>query len=375
MLRAALSSKNAAPRTSLYLDYFDQSDNGLQGDTGVIATGGGPKYGYRLQLTMEALNQIGRYLVQLPGRKNLLWFSASFPISMLPMGTDNLFAHNQIAVYPITAHGLLTNPRWDGKVAWGGSDTRAIEESNKKTALGYAYNKWAATDLADPTGGKAFLNNDLKGNMAWAIEAGSNYYTLTYSPTSKDWNGQYRRIQLQLARQGLTLAYRRGYYATDPNAPGQFSQQKTVISQPILHSALRSAMVRGSPEPAEIRFEMSVRPSIADAELALAPGNQGNPKVKGPYRRYTIHYIAHQRDIQCPAGPGGANICTVEFVACVYDADGVLINMQNNEIRGAIKSAHYYALQQSSLNSGFQYGQEISVPVKGEYYLRVGVHV
>jgi VWFA-related protein len=175
LLRAALSSKNAAPRTSLYLDYFDQSDNGLQGDTGVIATGGGPKYGYRLQLTMEALHQIGRYLVQLPGRKNLLWFSASFPISMLPMGTDNLFAHNQIAVYPITAHGLLTNPRWDGKVAWGGSDTRAIEESNKKTALGDAYNKWAATDLADPTGGKAFLNNDLKGNMARAIEAGSNY--------------------------------------------------------------------------------------------------------------------------------------------------------------------------------------------------------
>lgn len=105
------------------------------------------------------------------------------------------------------------------------------------------------------------------------------------------------------------------------------------------------------------------------------PWRRANPKAKGPYRRYTIHYIAHQRDIQCPAGPGGANICTVEFVACVYDADGVLINMQNNEIRGAIKSAHYYALQQSSLNSGFQYGQEISVPVKGEYYLRVGVHV
>jgi hypothetical protein len=180
-------------------------------------------------------------------------------------------------------------PTWDGKVAWGGSDTRAIEESNKKTALGDAYNKWAATDLADPTGGKAFLNNDLKGNMAWAIEAGSNYYTLTYSPTSQDWNGQYRRIQLQLARQGLTLAYRRGYYATDPNAPGQFSQQKTVISQPILHSALRSAMVRGSPEPAEIRFEMSVRPSIADAELALAPGE---PKGEGSLS--ALHHPLHR---------------------------------------------------------------------------------
>jgi VWFA-related protein len=304
LLRAALSSKNTTMRTSLFLEF----DNAVRGDTGVIATGGGPKYRYRLQLTMQALNQLCRYLVQLPGRKNLLWLSTSFPISMLPMGTDNLFAHNQIAVYPITTHGLLVDPHWDVEAGGDGADTQALSDSVKSTGLSDAYNNWAATDLANPTGGKAFLTNDLKENMARAIEAGSNYYTLTYSPTSHDWNGRYRKIELQLARQGLTLAYRRGYYAIDPNAPGQPNRQNTHNTQPVPHSAMRTAMVRGSPEPAEIRFEASVRPSIADAELTLAQGNQGNPKVKGPYRRYSIHYFAHQRDIECPADRGGVRI-------------------------------------------------------------------
>jgi hypothetical protein len=96
--------------------------------------------------------------------------------------------------------------------------------------------------------------------------------------------------------------------------------------------------------------------------------------MKGPYRRYSVHYIAHQRDIQCPTGPRGVNICAVEFVACVYDDDGVLINTQSNEIKATIKSTYYAALRQPGLHPGFQYQQEISVPVKGEYYLRVGVH-
>jgi hypothetical protein len=137
---------------------------------------------------------------------------------------------------------------------------------------------------------------------------------------------------------------------------------------------MRAAMVYGGPEPAEIRFEADVRPSISGAEPAPALGNEGNRKVKGPYRRYSIHYIAHRRDIRCPANPEGANVCTVEFVACVYDANGVPINTQGNEIKAKINSSYYVASQQPGVHPGFQFVQEISVPVKGEYYLRVGIH-
>lgn len=387
LLRAALSSKKAAMHASLFLDNPVSGDDGRTPDAAL-------KLQFRRQMTLNALNQLSRYLGGFPGRKNLIWFSASFPISILPEGrgnagrfaisdgeykeTINLLAHNQIAVYPIDARGLMGEPWFEASNAGAGNviaDIRGLSNSLQSSFSSAAAQKSTMTDIAGATGGKAFMNtNDLKYAVTQAINAGSNYYTLTYSPTTHKRNGQYRKIQIQLARRGLTLAYRRGYYGTGPNAPAHQNKRRTEAAEPAPYSAMRTAMVRGAPEPTEIRFEVSVRPSIADAEPALAPRNQGSGKMKGPYRRYSVHYIVHQRDIQCPASPGGANICTVEFVACVYDDDGVLINTQSNEIKATIKSTYYAALRQPGLHPGFQYQQEISVPVKGEYYLRIGVH-
>jgi VWFA-related protein len=78
----------------------------------------------RARITIEALKQLARYLAGVPGRKNLLWFSGSFPVSIQrdihttgdPFAgqadlhdelkvTVDLLAKNQVAVYPIDARG------------------------------------------------------------------------------------------------------------------------------------------------------------------------------------------------------------------------------------------------------------------------------
>ncbi len=41
----------------------------------------------RARYTLDALNQLARFLSKLPGRKNLIWFSGSFPINILPDGS------------------------------------------------------------------------------------------------------------------------------------------------------------------------------------------------------------------------------------------------------------------------------------------------
>jgi hypothetical protein len=38
----------------------------------------------RAQYTLDAMNALAHYLQNFPGRKNLIWFSGSFPISILP---------------------------------------------------------------------------------------------------------------------------------------------------------------------------------------------------------------------------------------------------------------------------------------------------
>jgi hypothetical protein len=49
-----------------------------------------------LTIGSDALNQMARYLAGLPGRKNLIWFSGSFPISILPGVFDSTKGEPQL---------------------------------------------------------------------------------------------------------------------------------------------------------------------------------------------------------------------------------------------------------------------------------------
>jgi hypothetical protein len=53
----------------------------------------------------------------------------------------------------------------------------------------------------------------------------------------------------------------------------------------------------------------------------------------------------------------------------VYDANGARINAQFNAIGAAIPDARFASVQSGNI----KYVQQISVPAKGEYYLRIGI--
>ena len=80
----------------------------------------------RVRITLNALQQLARYLNAVPGRKNLIWFSGSFPIALDPDSTltnplqamrsysddiretAELLSAARVAVYPVDARGLMT---------------------------------------------------------------------------------------------------------------------------------------------------------------------------------------------------------------------------------------------------------------------------
>ncbi len=86
----------------------------------------------RARYTLDAHNLLARDLSNLPGRKNLIWFSGSFPISILPdpslkdpfavmassedefKETVDLLVLSQVAVYPIDARGLMVGSMTGG---------------------------------------------------------------------------------------------------------------------------------------------------------------------------------------------------------------------------------------------------------------------
>jgi hypothetical protein len=222
--------------------------------------------------------------------------------------------------------------------------------------------------IAEVTGGKAFVNtNDLKAAIGKAVEAGSNYYMLAYTPTNHTENGEYRRIEIKLNRPGVKLAYRRGYFSDEPSTSKEESQNAQTDTT--TYNPLRAAMAHGAPAPQQLVFVADVRPTSADIEPEVAPGNQAAPKTSGPYRRYTVTFLLNPKDLNCVATPDGKHDCEMEFLTFVYDVDGALINMQMNEVTANFPPQRYA----SFLNRPLDYHQQISVPVKGEYYLRLGL--
>ncbi|HEY0161116.1 MAG TPA: VWA domain-containing protein [Edaphobacter sp.] len=335
----------------------------------------------RIVTTLNAMNQLARYLAGVPGRKNLIWVSGSFPLTFLPnmnvknsfittdsfqsevRETTNLLARSQVAIYPVDARGAQTTPLSDvsssryaygsGKVL-GDVDTFSTQNVDEQGTMRH---------LAEATGGNATLNNnDLGGAVERAIDDGSSYYTLTYSPSDKAKSG-YHKITVKLAEEKYRLAYRDGYYADDSAKPAAVTG-----SGAALPDFMQVAMQRGAPPPTQILFKALF---AADSKTSEKPA-EGNvaAQSKPPYRIITIAYAANPGDITMPAGANGLRHVDLDFVALVYDRDGRLFTQQVNRVDVFAKPEAV----QDFAREGVRFQQQIAVPAKGEYYVRSGIH-
>ncbi len=299
--------------------------------------------------------------------------------------TTNLLARSQVAVYPIDARGLMTSPTMSAATS-GSKYVRNPQQFGKdetKFLQQTADEHGTMMQMADETGGKAFVNtNALAESVSKAIEAGSNYYTLTYVPSDPKHDGSFRKIQVKMAEQGLTLAYRRGYYADDARAKdaktevsGGTGAPATGTVSSTVAKAVSASMMRGSPAPSQILLKARILPSATLSEDTIARGNLLNPQatdkaVKGPYRRYIVDLAADLRSLDFEHEPDGKYLAQIEVLAVIYDADGVRINSVGNAVHANVPAETY----QQMLQIGVQFHSEISVPVKGDYYLRIGLH-
>jgi VWFA-related protein len=167
--------------------------------------------------TSEAMKQIAKNVATIPGRKSLVWISGGFPLyigerdpigarserydfSPMISGTAMMLANADVAVYPVDARGLWAPP--------GGR--------------GYILPRFdAMIAIAEGTGGHAYYNtNDISGAIRKAIDDSVSSYVLAYYPSHNNWDYSFRSISVKVARKGLQLRYRTGYYAIPDSADG-----------------------------------------------------------------------------------------------------------------------------------------------------------
>jgi VWFA-related protein len=176
----------------------------------------------------QLLEQMAFHLGDIPGRKNVLWFSGgstlylqalpgfvrgfqsgatqSVPFQSLQPIYDLLEA-DRIAIYPIDVRGLTVGvpPEMPGQHS-------------------------VMLQTAEATGGRAVIdNNGLALNAAAILHEDSDYYTLTYTPQHLVYNNKWHTIRVTTPGRHLTLRYRRGYFADalQPNAPMKSPRART----------------------------------------------------------------------------------------------------------------------------------------------------
>ena len=340
------------------------------------------KLDLRIDITLQALQQLARYLNGIPGRKNLIWFSGSFPVSVFPdsnaadpfervrqyggaaQRTATLLTAAQVAIYPIAADGLVSGAAYETSAAKIGSTRLSSGSPTFPDDTGQNADHVSMELLAEDTGGKAFYDtNGVEEALARAINYGSHYYRLAYTPANQKRDGRYRRIRLKLSGGDYKVAYRRGYYADNIK-----DANKEQPGDPLL-----PLIQRGLPDISQILYKLRVSPTNPQPSHEAAYAGD-NPDLKGPRTRYGVDFAVTVGDLAFETTTDGLRTANVEVMLIVYDHEGKPLNAVTRRNELVLNPQNYAAAQAAGLQLHFDIDVPDDVLDKNEVYLHTGIY-
>ena len=354
----------------------------------------------RVRMTLDAMQQLARYLSAIPGRKNVIWFSGSFPITVDPNGdqpdpfqsvrnysddmrrTSELLTAARVAVYPVDARGMMTQSTADaayspsrnsvsvnsqGKMVVsspGLGDSNVVKDyQNFETQTMEEHG--SMQQIAEATGGKMYVNtNDLKDAVANAVDNGASYYTIGFAPGGKKMDGHYRRLQMRIDGGRYDLSYRHGYYA---DATNRASSHNPGAVMPI-----QAATVHGAPPATQVIFKARVLsasdPFFEGMQFPDKPAGEMAEAMKGARHLYLVDMVVDPHFVTFETMPDGVRQAQLEFALVGYDAEGKRLNYIDRSYAINIKPEQY----ESTMVNGIRARLAIDL-LAGQDALRVAV--
>ena len=314
----------------------------------------------RVARTADALAAIARYLAGFPGRKVVIWFSASFPLNLSVVDAEdfdvyrsygdrvraatNLLSDAQVAIYTVDARGLtgnaISDPSDTGRDAYGrmALTVDAHMNANSKETFERFNKEDSLIKVAEETGGRAFLNtNDFDRAIVESVHDSSTFYEIGYYPTHKQWDGKFHTIKVKVAGHGLVVRHRRGYYATDP-------QKWRKSGEGEMKAALEKDIV-----------------STGVLFYARAMPPSGNADVK-------VEFQVDPHTITCEEQSEKLHECSLEFQIQAFTPEGKLVKAEVQQAEAPLKPETYDRFQKSGLL------MPVSITLApGQYILHLGV--
>jgi VWFA-related protein len=316
----------------------------------------------KIETTLGELHLLARTLSRYPGRKNVIWLSETFPLDLIPeaavqdsitnASVGNNGPHGGPTKTPMAFDALrdsnanhdfgglvqkLVDAMMGAQVALYPVDSAGLGKDDHLAAL------HTMSDMAYGTGGRAFFNrNDLEVSLRTSLEDGSTYYTLSYYPENKQWDGKFRVISIKANPPGVTLRYRLGYYALDPDAAAKDETKKIVED-------FGHALDIDAPSVTAVQFRAGVIPA--------SEKTQGNIVVKFAIDPHTLGF----------ENQDGMEHAAVTCVVWAYSGKGNPVRSEGTS-NAAIKPDMFQQLMEST------YPCNRSISLKpGKYRLKLGV--
>ncbi len=212
---------------------------------------------------MDSLHQLVSGEEKLPGRKVILYLAdgLQFPVNRRD-AIDNLISHanrSGVSFYTIDTRGLNMDDPVMPALAMQrrvGAESSAQKvdpvnghfEDDDVALTAVASPQLAMRELAESTGGFAVTNtNEIAIPMQHMMEDMRTHYEVAYSPTSTNYDGHFRKIEVRISRPKTTVQTRSGYYAV-PDLNGE-------PLQPFELLALNA--MNAEPAPVEFPYQVS----------------------------------------------------------------------------------------------------------------------
>jgi VWFA-related protein len=256
-----------------------------------LESGGAQGGADRLVTSLMALGEIALGNAEQKGRKNVIWIGNGIPIlsgayisreertkfDNWVHYTANWLEETQTTVYTVDPRGVEVSPATittGGYLMAGGIPSAIVGPDLTSSELVF--------EAVAPASGGAILRhrNDIDAAIAAAVNDGGSYYTLSYYPTDRNWDGKFRRIQVKVdgveEAGGLVVRTQNGYYAYPEGFQSESKQIDFALSRAVTSPVpFKSIAFTASGERIAAAAQKNGKTQLPAARLILAIDREG----------------------------------------------------------------------------------------------------
>ena len=244
---------------------------------------------FQRRQTVSTITRMVEWLGSIKGRrKALVWVSSNTPCSLSDGDCRDSLQHalrvtmqSDVSIYVVDPSGLdrverrsrAENDNPNSRLTPNG-----YEEASSEQAARASFSAWrsairgpldGARYLAEESGGIAIVNtNDFERGLDRIVSDASSYYLLGYRSTNARTDGKFRRNEVAVARKGVRVVHRNGYFA---------ARQAPKVDSPV--TAGRPAILAQLQELARSPLPVSGMPLRVSATPFLSAANKARVSI------------------------------------------------------------------------------------------------